>query len=274
MDPQKNIIETALDAAAQPSVIIIQDRPHALVPHGWDVRDLEKLLDHPQRTTGIFPLDDTGSFIAFVKRYRWGGSLIYCAADFDKGNVVFTAVLNDHCDAETEMPGWRDLRAVYAVKPSLEWKRWSELSGKAMPQADFAAFLEDNLKDVAQVDGSPTGADMLALALNFEASQDSQFKQAVRLQSGGIEMAYINQEDETTLRKMKVFERFTLGLAPFFNGAPYELGARLKYRINAGKLSLWYELIRPDLVVQAATRDLVTLLIDQTGLVPLYGRTP
>ena len=40
----------------------------------------------------------------------------------------------------------------------------------------------------------------------------------------------------------------------FVDGVRYELNARLRYRLDEGKLSLWYELVRPMDVYRAAVK--------------------
>lgn len=263
-----NVVQSALAAAQNPRVEQFEGRPVLIAPHGWALHDMESKLGAPTRRTGSVTLTDRDSFIAHVNRHKSERAVIYCLAEFGKGEVSLTAVLNDH---GPESPGWRDWRAVYAVKQSEEWKRWSATDRKAQPQVAYALFLEDNIKDVATVDGMPTGTQMLELALKFEATQDSRFKSTIRLQSGGVDMAYVNTDDEATVLKMQVFDRFALGIAPFFNGSPYQLNARLRYKNDAGKLTLWHELIRPDLVVQDATKELIEAVRAATQVPVLYG---
>ena len=78
---------------------------------------------------------------------------------------------------------------------------------KQMNQLEFATFIEDNLDDIAPVDGMPSRADLLEMILKFEANQDSRLKQHVRLQSGGIELNFVNSDDEQTIQRMKMFEK-------------------------------------------------------------------
>lgn len=106
-----------------------------------------------------------------------------------------------------------------------------------MTQAEFATFIEDNLADIAGSDGLPSGADMLRMSIDFEAKQDMRFKSALRLQSGGVDLAFVQQEDNGTLEKMKLFDRFAIGVPVFWGDAAYRVEARLRYRVREGKLS-------------------------------------
>lgn len=265
-----NHIDSIIKEVRKPAMVDIQGRPAVLIPDGYNLKLMENLLPDPPRKSGTAALNDVDSFIDFVKAE---GSLASCRiyADVDLGNsrVFLTAVMNDH---EEERAHWRDYRATYLPLKSVEWETWTGHDGKSMTQADFATFLEDNVKDVATVAGMPSGAQMLALALDFEAKQEVIIKSAMRLQSGSVEFNYVDKEDDSTVKRMEVFQRFTLGLAPFLNGTAYQLAARLKYKHSAGKLSFWYELIRPDLVLQDATDDLIQRLRGATGFPVYYGR--
>ena len=132
---------------------------------------------------------------------------------------------------------------------------------------ELAAFIEENIKDIA----SPPGAEMLAMAQSLEIKQDLKIKSAIRLQSGGINLEYIQQDDAGTVERMSVFDRFSIGIAPFFNGIPYKIDARLRYRLASGVVTFWYELVRHDLTLQDATNDLITKIKEGSGFPLLMG---
>lgn len=267
MDTDQNAINTILQAAAKPELTTLDINslslgkiPAALVPEGFKLSllpELEKHLPCPLRKKGNRQLDDAESFIFYAKEHGTPETCrIYLRADFPRGEIEFTA--------------------TYAPKKSEEWKRWTSQNRTALLQAEFASFLEDNLADIAPPSAEkpklPNGSQMLALALNFQATSEKSFKSQTRLQSGGVELEYIDREDDATRGKMETFERFELGLAPLFNGSAYRLEARLKYRVRDQKLSVWYELIRPDKVLEAATKDLVELIKNETGFPVLMGQ--
>lgn len=254
-DNDSNIAATLAEEMAKPEIKDIGDTQIAILPARYRYEDLEKLFPVPTRPRGKIELDDEASFNAFVTAHAIGATSIYCNADYCQGRVTFEAVLNDHVGKNGA--GWRDYRAIYAVKPSIEWTRWTLANRKEMPQGAFAAFLEENMKDIASVDGHPTGSDMLAMALSLEINQDARLRSSVRLQSGGVEMAFVDNEDDATMQRMKVFDRFALGMAPFLNGEAYQVTARLRYRSKNGAVTFWFELVRPDLIVQDAVKALV-----------------
>ena len=168
---------------------------------------------------------------------------------------------------------WRDHTAHYTPPKSEEWRRWFGQNATPMKQAEFAVFLEDNMRDIATADGLPTAAQMLKMALQFEAKQDMRLKSHIRLQSGGVEMNFVQDDDTGTIEKMRIFERFRLGIPVFWNGAAYAIDARLRYRVRDGAVSFWFELIRPDRVLEDATRTLIDNLLLATE-VPLFHGKP
>ena len=264
-----NFARTIADEARRPLMDVVFGRPLVFLPHEYTMQDLQAMAPAPTRKAGTVLLSDADSFVAYVLKHRSDdGTGIYCRADFAKGDVRLVAVFNDHTAGSA---GWRDHQAIYDVPKSEEWKRWTGRNGQAFTQAEFAAFIEENQRDIASADGLPTGGDMLAMALSLEINQDARFKSSVRLQSGGVEMTLVDQEDDATLKRMQVFERFALGVAPFFNGEPYQLVARLRYRAQEGRLRFWYELVRPDLVVQHAAQTMVTKVAAETAVPVLMG---
>ena len=119
----------------------------------------------------------------------------------------------------------------------------------------------------------PTGSDILSMALGFEANSDKRLRSKINLQSGGFSLEFVDTENEQTRTTMKFFERFTIGV-PVFDGSPsaYLLEARLKYREASGKLSFWFELIRPDRVFKQAAVDELTNIKNSTGFAIVSGK--
>lgn len=265
-----NFVDSIVREVRKPELTLFEGRPVALVPDSYALQVMEDLLVDPPRKRGTQELTETDSFIEFVVREGSPNARIYVSVDFPRGYVKFTAVLNEH---EPHLAHWRDYRATYEPKKSVEWHKWLDNngSGKSMTQAVFATFLEDNIKDIAPVDGMPGGNDILAMALNFESKQEVIVKSSVRLQSNTGAFTYIDSEDDATVKRMEFFQRFTIGIAPFFNGQAYPITVRLKYKHTNSKLAFWYELIRPDLILQDATLGLIKTIKEVTNLPLLFG---
>jgi uncharacterized protein YfdQ (DUF2303 family) len=243
------------------------------LPPGWTYKEIddEKLMSRPRRKKAKISTNDADSFTDYIKRHgSLADSTIWCQADYSAGKVKFMAILNDHGETETAS-AWRDHTASFAPEYSEEWKRWNAKNKQPFSQAEFAAFIEENLKDVAALENRPSGGAMLEMALSFEANQDMRFKSAIRLQSGGVQMNFVQSDDDQTIAKMQMFDRFSLGMPVFWNGDAYQLDARLRYRVRDGRLTFWFELIRQDKVLEAATNTIIEKIRDKTGNPFFFG---
>lgn len=246
--------------------------PYIVTPADYNVNSLEHLLPTPTRKRGNVSLLDAASLIAYTKDQ---GSLAHCRlyadVDYEQSKCKLVAIIDDHGSAPEEAQ-WREHRATFGPKLSLEWTRWTDGSGKAMKQADFATFMEDNLGDIASVNGSPTGAQMLEMALAFEATSEKRFKRRIDLQAGGVHLEYVDKADDATSAKMRMFERFAIGI-PVFQGSAsaYPVEARLKFRQVSDSLQFWYELIRPDRIFRLAVDDDLKAIKEATGFQLFYG---
>jgi uncharacterized protein YfdQ (DUF2303 family) len=249
------------------------------VPKSMELKeiDTEKLLPNPRRAKTTATMGDVDSFLTYVHRHEKEASVVWCAFNPVSAALSFTAVLDDHGAA----PGWRQHRATFTPTLSLEWQAWTQHNKKAMDQLPFAEFLESNENDIASVEGMPTSLQMHAMATEFVARQDLAIRSVIRLQSGGVQLNYVNDADAGTTEAMKVFEKFAIGIpvfwtqpaplaeAPLQPVAAFRIDARLKYRLAQGKVNFTYELIRPDRVHQTAAVELIESMRVRLGTVPL-----
>jgi len=275
MEESPNIAETLAKEMKQPMEIgSSNDVTRIAIPPNWKMEtyDLEMYADKPRRTKARISLTDDDSFIGYVKRHgSLANSTIWCEADYNAGDVAFTAILNDHGETDNE-PGWRDHTATFKPPYSEEWNRWFGKNSKPFPQVEFATFIEDNLRDIAGGEGFANGGQMLEMALEFEATQDYRFKSAVRLQNGGVQMTLVQDDDQQTLTRMEVFDRFKIGIPVFWNGEAYGMEARLRYRHRDSKVFFWYELVRPDKVLEDAAKSLIEKIKTETGSPFFFGK--
>lgn len=243
---------------------------HVAVPKGYDLKtiDNEANLVSPRRAKGIAVLDNHNAFVEYVSRHDTGATVVWCSFDPQTSHLSFTAVFDDH---GKYTPGWRGLRAQFKPQMANEWKTWSGHNEKQMPQFTFAEFLERNAIDINAGEPAvyPSSLQMLAMATQFEATSDKKIKSAVRLQSGGVRIEYIDDVDAGTVAQMSAFDKFQIGIPVFWSGTPYRIEARLKWRQRDGALHFFYELIRPDLVHETAAENLIGLVREGIGGVPL-----
>jgi uncharacterized protein YfdQ (DUF2303 family) len=235
---------------------------YVLVPEGAKVQEFDRRNDPPVRIHSSAVFYDAGSFCRYVKTYQDLGSHIF--GDELKG--AFLAILDYHAGSTT--PRWGHHHALLQLRPTEAWKRWLPSTGKRMDQVTFATFLEDGLPDIAE----PAGAVLLEIAKEFEVRRNVSFSSGVRLNNGQHQLEYQEQLAETAKKgTVTVPETFVLGLAPWVGVELYRLQARLRYRLQDGKLSLWYDLVRPEEIVRAAFGDVRQFLKAQTGIDPYLG---
>lgn len=274
----KGVIETTLadegSFLLKPAEIALDKNAKGIaLPPGWTYKeyDQKNLLEKPLRKSGLINMQDAESFISYVNRHKSHGfTSVYCNTDYLNSRISITSIINDH-GGEPDAQKWKDHIVIYKPNLSEEWNRWTLSDRKPHSQLELALFLEENLQDIPAIDGYPTGQQLLEMATSFQANQDMKFKSAIRLQNGGVNMNFIQDDDNQTLSQMKMFEKIAIGIPVFWNGDAYQVTARLRYRVKDGKLSFWYELIRKDKVFEDATIKLINNLKTATNVPFYYG---
>lgn len=237
----KQAVETVL---ANNSATALRDlgpgsKPFIALPNGYSAVHVEEFMPKPVRTKRKVSVTDEASFIEYFNRFALPNSAIFMR---ESGTSIHGAIDYDHKDGAE----WCEHIVNYDCPLSKEWKAWTRNDSEKMNQAQFAEFIENHLKDFA----SPNGAAMLELATKFSVVRTATFGSAIRLSSG--EMQFNFSEENNAKGTVEVPEKFTIGIAPFKNGQPYSVDVRLRYRLNSGTLSLWYEMIDADKILDDA----------------------
>lgn len=221
----------------------------------------------PHRKTGTVKLKDADSFCAYYHMHG-NGAPVYATLEPAK----FIAVLNDHTK---DVAGHRDHRAEFEVRHSREWNIWTKHNGQGAAFGSneaFALFIEENSLDIV----NPDPARMLQLALNFRVKADVTFSHAQRLQDGNIALQYQNivtAHGGAAAGDLSIPELFAICI-PVFNGIEahkYTIEARFRYRLREGKLTLWYELVRPHKVMELAFKEMWEQIVAETNAPILHG---
>ncbi|MGV9666961.1 DUF2303 family protein [Nocardia niigatensis] len=224
----------------------------------------EEYSDVPHRPRGASTVVDVASFVGLLAMDEHRGAVIFA----DEKRSALTAVVNFH--------GWRDHRIALALSHSEQFKRWYTTSGNLMGQTAFAEFIEDNLADIVE----PTGADMLELSQNFQATKSVEFEAGKRLASGAVRFKYLEQTDARAgiAGALEVPESFVLAL-PIWRGGPrIELRAALRYRVERDGLRLGFKVLALDEVLRdafaATVADVGEQLTAEDGHTIVYGPAP
>lgn len=278
--PAENLAQTLERILPGPVAIDLPQTPESVgyvgMPPGWRLEkvDDEQMLLAPRRTKALATLNDAPSFIDFVKRYAEPGTTVWCDFNPQTFALSFNAVIDEH---SAGTPAWRSHSAIFVPDMSAEWKVWKAKNAQNFDQVSFAEFLEANEADIASQPGFPSSGDMMRMATDFQAKADFRVKSKVTLQSGGQALEYVNEADGETVERMALFNKFQIGI-PIFWRAPAAPGAavpaflipaRLRFRLGAGKVTFYYELVRPDLAHQLAAGELIAEIREGIQDVPL-----
>lgn len=260
MDNENGNAREIRDLTAMSLAKVVTDLAYVIIPAECKLESTEYLNQFPFRKRGTFALFDAISFCAYVNKEKTGGTAIYGRFSPPK----FTAIINGHYELT---PGWGDHRAGFDCPLSKEWKTWESMDASARTQKQFAEFIEDNLPDIiSQGDNEPTGAQMLEVASTLSAKTNVDFASAIRLQNGNVEFKFEEKTEAKTRGGFTIPEKFYIGIPVFERGQVYRIEARLRFRIDAGKLSMWYDLLRPHKVLEDAVTSVWTNIEKSTQL--------
>lgn len=215
--------------------------PFVVIPTDCKVESLERLIyndnaAHPMRKKGTVTVLDAASFCEYYVLFHDEMSRVF--ADETKGS--FLAVLDYHATGENG-PRWGQHRLSLTLRHSEEWKVWSGKDGEHFGQMDFAEFIEDNQPDISD----PSGATMLEVARDLQAKSSADFSSVISQANGSAKFQYTE-----TVRgaygsgDIEIPERFRVTIPIYIGSDPITLTARLRYRLNSGKLVFWYDLLR------------------------------
>jgi uncharacterized protein YfdQ (DUF2303 family) len=246
---ETNQVETAIESGKKHALLSGEIRQaHDGIP--FVLRDatvvresVEDLLLHPLLKRATVAIRDAASFIAYVKAFAEGSTLIFA----NLGDRTVTAIMDYH--EPTGPARWGRHRAQLTCLLTEDWKRWIAANKKSMSQIDFAQFLEDNVPNIAE----PAGGTVVEIARTLEAKKAVNFSSSIRLDNGEHQLLY--EETMTgTAQKGTVLipSTFTLGIEPFEGAGLYRLDARFRYRIDSGAVKMWVDLVRPEAVIEDA----------------------
>lgn len=209
---------------------------------------------------------DVKALIAYVNRFKDSGTQIF--ADERAGTV--TAILDYHLEAEAgSEPNNCAHVAVFTAEPSPEWKEWKGLDGRPQQQEKFAEFIENQAPFIVR----PDAATMLEIASSFQAASSASFSKAIRLDNGQVQLQYVENINGQAGPKgaLAVPKDFDVMLRPYVGCSPTVVQARFRYRIEGGRLSLWYDLFRADDILRETFDVILARVNDEVGIAPYIG---
>ena len=270
-DSASNIMHTVFNtgAAVQKTFKISQRQIDAImVPDGYTLQTFEHLEAHPPHLVSRVECHTLEALRNYVEKFvdLTNEDLEESAMTFiDREAHRFTTVLDYH--HMSHGPAWCNHLVTYECPITPEWKRWQQFSGVKMSQHDMALFIEDMAPEIME----PTGADMLEIASSLTAKNNVEFRSGIRLDNGEVKLTYNEVIEGAAGRtgNLSIPQQIKIVVPIHRGGIHYEMDARWRYTVRDGKLSLWYDLIRPQRIVDAALDELITKLRDAFKGLPI-----
>lgn len=259
-----SVVSEIRDLAAI-SLVPKTEIPAIALPDNYSLESLESHQLSPSRIRQRVRLISPASLIAYISKFKDERTVVFA----DKVKTSIVAVLDYHESAA--VANWGEHKAVYDCPFSDEWKEWASRDKSGMCQTDFAEFLENHIQNIAPVSDDykgPSGTDLLEMILAFQETRKAEFKSVRRLQDGTFQMSYSDEKSGSGNTSLP--EKISLAISPFHNGAPYQVDARIRYRLREGQLVLWYELIEPAKIVEHAFQEIVVDMESQLTDVPVF----
>lgn len=237
--------------------IEIDGRKLAIAPEGYKVHDLSENLESPTRISRRVDLGCVASVMDYATRFYNKEASIYSDDQARKIEVVF-----DHSSPDT--PQWHEHTASYKAKNSIEYDAWLRLCSKRSSLTELAKFLEDRRGDVVE----PSGAEMLALALNFKATRNASFSNQNNLRNGSVQFTYA--EDNKASGTIEVPETIKLNIPLFDRDEPQEVTVRVSWRLDQGAVDFAFEVVNQKEMERARFDEIVDLVASETTISNTY----
>jgi uncharacterized protein YfdQ (DUF2303 family) len=234
-------------------------RQHVFLPDDVRLVDLECLLNSPTRIRHAATLTDVESFNRYLKRHGENGTIVYYppVTQASASTVIARAAVDAHGGGN---PDWAEHTAELVLKASPEYLAWTGKNGSWMDQVGFAEWLEDNLCDVV----TPPAASLLSLVKNLKIIRNVAFRSAVSLESGEVQMEYVEKDEQAGKIKgagqVRIPDRIIIKIPVFLGDDPICISASFRYRLNEGAVTFAYKLQGLDRLVLERCRALVSVI--------------
>ena len=230
-----------------------------------EVTDPDRALPPPPHIRQGVTVQTVDSLVDYVSSFMTANTALF--ADIAHNRIV--AVIDYHAESDGEQSGEAGLRlheVMMALPHSEEWKTWTGVSGKYMPQLEFARFLEENAADIE----APSAAELLEVARDLHAIRKANFKKAVRTNTGHETFEY-SEETTATSKGVEVPTKFALRLPVYFGGETVPMFAFLRWKLDDGSLLLGVALHRAEHVRQAVFKQIVGDVSARTERLAVFG---
>lgn len=270
--------------------------PFVTLGRGVTVQSLKPVLDTyrtvPERMKGTVRLNDLDSLAAYVNLYKRPETIIF-VDDIDPSEPSVEVVLDAHSPNAPgiEGPGeagWGEFRAAYDFPLSPEWLAWRGIAGAWLPQAQFAAFLEEHILEV----GDPANpgqrslelardlgitlagkSKLLELSRGLSITVNQKMVSEVKLSSGEGQVQFEEKHEGKGGEQLRIPRAFPVEI-PVFRGdhTAFRILCMLNYRADGGSVKWQLAPHLLDRVFEEALKGASDQLRAATAVPVLRGR--
>jgi uncharacterized protein YfdQ (DUF2303 family) len=248
-----NVPTAGLGDGLPPNVPMLFDHRHGGAGLKALKEEIERFRIDPERRCGSAKTTTLKSFIDLINYHKDDASVLFAKTDWPSPQLV--AIIDYH--TQSHFPRHLQHRVVYDFPVTDECRAWIDRDGKSFTQAEFAAFIEEHVAELA----SPLPAEMsdyerlfkvefatptvmMQLSRGLQVNVDCVVKANVTLQSGEGEIQFSEEHMDHKGDKLVVPGLFMISVPAFIDGEPIRLPARLRYRVGSGKVTWLYQLYR------------------------------
>lgn len=268
------------------------------LPGGRQLHSVKALIDEyrkaPEFRHGRAWLASIDSLIEHANRFKNQHSALFADPDWGKPageqKPKLVSVIDYHDSGPNGSARFCKHRGVYEFPLSEPWKRWAKHDRHEFQMAEFAAFLEDSIVEVADPTQASEEIESLVDKLEVRLATPAALMTAARglsikvehnvhshrnLASGEMEIMFDEKHSPGAGGggKVNVPQAFLLGMPVFRGGDFFMLAARLRYRVKGAAITFSYQLHRPDQVFDFAFNEACKKAQLATEL-PLFFGTP
>ena len=233
---------------------------YVILPEGMKLQtisDERYIPNHIQQNLCFF---SPASLSAYVATYKDKDGVSAIFADVP-GNSL-RAYLNYHTP---EKPNRHDHSATYTVGWDPVYAAWQRLDGNFVDQVDFARFLEEHASEIT----APDSAQIIEIARSLEVSSNVEFKKAVNLQSGLVQLNFVEQDSARTPGNFEIPKSLTIKTPVYFGGEPQEIKFFFRYSAKNAGLKFKLDMYRRSYIERDAFLAIANKVATDAG-VPLY----
>lgn len=286
--------------------------PVLVAPPGVTASSIKNILDQylvrPEYMVGTSRHETLESLIAHANAHDTGKGAFFVSVSERRVDAVYDYhvgsrdyVPADNGDLKEDWsntapePHWRQHRALYEFPVDSAWKRWTGADRKRLPMAEFAEFIDENIRDIlpppdlggdnlSEADqrladlqrliagrwGGPER--LMEVSKKFSIHETNMASIGLNRDTGELSMAFKEEHDGAQVGQVSVPNLFAIAIPVHQHGPRYRIAARLRYR-KANGITFWFELQDLEWVTQAAYDDAIRRLRTETNM-PVFCGTP